>query len=369
MSRPARILIAAGGTGGHVYPAIAVANALKRQVPESSVAFAGTVDRIEWEAVPRAGYPIYPITAVAFNRSSKAANLKAPFKLARGVRQSMQLVREFDADVVFGAGGFVSGPVGLAAWLRGRPLILQEQNAFAGMTNRLLGKVAEQVHIAFPEALEAFSGNRAVLSGNPVRAELMDLDRTAARERLGIPQDAKVVLSFGGSGGSQAMNEALLEGIEDFLKATDAHLIWQTGPRYYERVIESAPTSPRVRILEYLHDMPSAYAASDLALCRSGASTCAELLVTGTPSILIPSPNVAEDHQTHNARSLVDAGAAVLLPEAEMRADWVSRTAALVNNPESLEAMGAMASDNSISDAAERIAASIIKLANRRAAA
>ena len=369
MSRPARILIAAGGTGGHVYPAIAVANAVKRQVPDSSVAFAGTVDRIEWEAVPRAGYPIYPITAVAFNRSSASANLKVPFKLARGVRQSMRLVKEFDADVVFGAGGFVSGPVGLAAWLRGRPLVLQEQNAFAGMTNRLLGKVAKQVHIAFPEASEAFAENRAVLSGNPVRAELMNLDRGSAREKLGLPQDARVVLSFGGSGGSQAMNEALLEGIDDFLKATDAHLIWQTGPRYYERVMASAPTDPRVRIVEYLHDMPSAYAASDLALCRSGASTCAELLVTGTPSILIPSPNVAEDHQTHNARSLVDAGAAVLLPESELRSDWVSLTAALVNNPESLEAMGAKASDNSISDAADRIAASILVLANRRAAA
>jgi UDP-N-acetylglucosamine--N-acetylmuramyl-(pentapeptide) pyrophosphoryl-undecaprenol N-acetylglucosamine transferase len=364
MSRPARILIAAGGTGGHVYPAIAVANAVKRQVPDSSVAFAGTVDRIEWEAVPRAGYPIYPITAVAISRSSKAANLKVPFKLARGVSQSMRLVKEFDADVVFGAGGFVSGPVGLAAWLRGRPLVLQEQNAFAGMTNRLLGRVADQVHIAFPEAGDAFSEDRSVLSGNPVRAEMMNLDRAAARDKLGLPQDARVVLSFGGSGGSQAMNEALLEGIDDFLKATDAHLIWQTGPRYFERVQASAPTHPRVRIVEYLHDMPSAYAASDLALCRSGASTCAELLVTGTPSILIPSPNVAEDHQTHNARSLVDAGAAVLLPEAELRADWVSRTAALVNNPESLEAMGAKAMDSSISDAA-----AIIKLANRRAAA
>ncbi|NNE68729.1 MAG: undecaprenyldiphospho-muramoylpentapeptide beta-N-acetylglucosaminyltransferase [Rhodothermales bacterium] len=369
MKRPARILMAAGGTGGHIYPAIAVAHAVRRQVPDSAVAFAGTQDRIEWDAVPRAGYPIYPITAAAISRSSAAANLKVPLKLLKGVRQSLRLVRDFDADVVFGAGGFVAGPVGLAAWMSRRPLVIQEQNAFAGVTNRLLGRVAEQIHIAFPEAAGAFPEDQVVLSGNPVRAELVGVDRAEARKRLGLPETGPVVLSFGGSGGSQALNEALLEGLDHFLAQTDAHLYWQTGSRYHERVVAQAPSHPRVHIHEYLHDMPAAYAAADIALCRSGASTCAELLVTGTPALLVPSPNVAEDHQTHNARSLVTVGAAELLPEAELREQWVARVRQLLTQAETLSTMRKAAAETRITDAADRIAGSILRLAERRAAA
>lgn len=369
MTRPARILMAAGGTGGHIYPAIAVANAVKRQVPEAAVAFAGTRDRIEWDAVPRAGYPIYPVTAAAISRSSASANLKVPLKLVKGVRESYRLVEDFDADVVFGAGGFVAGPVGLAAWLRRRPLVIQEQNAFAGVTNRLLGRVARQIHIAFPEAAKAFPQEHVVFSGNPVRAELTSVTRADARARLGLPSQSKVLLSFGGSGGSQALNEALLNGLPEFLEHTDAHLFWQTGSRYHERVLNQAPSHPRVHIHEYLHDMPAAYAAADLALCRSGASTCAELMVTGTPSLLVPSPNVAEDHQTHNARSLVSAGAAELLPESQLESRWVERVAALLTDSEARASMEAGARAKSVTDAADRIAESILRFADWRAAA
>ncbi|MFT5141522.1 MAG: UDP-N-acetylglucosamine--N-acetylmuramyl-(pentapeptide) pyrophosphoryl-undecaprenol N-acetylglucosamine transferase [Rhodothermales bacterium] len=375
MSRPPRILMAAGGTGGHVYPAIAVAHAVRRQSPESAVAFAGTTHRMEWEAVPRAGFPIYPITAAALSRTSVTRNFKVPYRLTKGLKQSLRLVGDFDADVVFGAGGFVAGPVGLAGWMRGRPLVLQEQNAFAGLTNRMLGRLADQVHIAFPEAGSAFPGEKLVLSGNPVRAELVtpqsaDLAerKRVARARYGLPAEGKVLLVFGGSLGSEALNEALRSEVQRFLAETDAHLIWQTGKRYFERVKASAPETPRVRVLEYLDDMAGAYAAADLAMCRSGASTCAELLVTGTPSILVPSPNVAEDHQTHNARSLVANGSAQLMPEADLKGAWVDRVATLINDPAGLHRMATAATQHAVTDAADTIAASILDLSTRRAA-
>jgi UDP-N-acetylglucosamine--N-acetylmuramyl-(pentapeptide) pyrophosphoryl-undecaprenol N-acetylglucosamine transferase len=330
---------------------------------------------MEWEAVPRAGFPIYPITASALSRSSVTRNLKVPYRLAKGLKQSLRLVGDFDADVVFGAGGFVAGPVGLAAWMKRRPLVLQEQNAFAGLTNRMLGRLADEVHIAFPEAGRAFPGEKLILSGNPVRAELVtskaaDLvkRRLEGRAKYGLPADGQVLLVFGGSLGSQALNEAILSGIGRFLKETDAHVVWQTGKRYFERVQASAPQTPRVQVLEYLDDMASAYAAADLAMCRSGASTCAELQVTGTPSLLVPSPNVAEDHQTHNARSLVANGSAQLLPEADLRASWVGRVSALINDPARLRRMATAATEHAVIDAAAKIAASILDLATRRAA-
>ncbi|MBO6574638.1 MAG: undecaprenyldiphospho-muramoylpentapeptide beta-N-acetylglucosaminyltransferase [Rhodothermales bacterium] len=369
MSRPARILIAAGGTGGHVYPAIAVADAVKRKEPASALAFAGTTDRIEWEAVPRAGYPIYPITAAALNRADKLANLRVPGRLAKGLYQSYRLVHEFDADLVFGAGGFVAGPVGVAAWMGKRPLVLQEQNAYAGVTNRLLGRLAEQVHIAFPEATEAFPEGRVLLSGNPTRSALKGVQQSPARRRMGIPEDARVLLVFGGSLGSQALNEALMETVHLFLEGTDAHLIWQTGRRYHERVRAAIAPTDRLHILEYLHDMPAAYACADLAMCRAGASTCAELLVTGTPAILVPSPNVAEDHQTHNARSVVAAGAARILPEPQLVSEWVAMASSLLDDRDAREAMRSAARRHAVEDAAERIATSLLDLAGRRAAA
>ncbi len=366
--RPARILLAGGGTGGHVYPAIAVADAVRRKAPDSALAFAGTRDRIEWDAVPKAGYPIYPIVAAGFSRKAILKNLGLPIKIFQGLGQSYRLVGDFDADVVVGTGGFVAGPVGLAGWMRGRSVLIQEQNAFAGVTNRLLGRIAESVHIAFPEARKAFPEGKVVLSGNPIRPELAEANATESREVMGVPDSASVLLVFGGSLGSQALNEAILESIPTFLEVTDAHLIWQTGRRYYERMVQAAQDSDRIHILEYLHDMPAAYAAADLVLCRAGASTCSELLATGSPSILVPSPNVAEDHQTHNARSLVALGAAELLEEPDLRNDWVARASILLGDPTRLSTMSEAAVKHAVIDAADKIAESVLRLAERRAA-
>ena len=364
---PPRILLAGGGTGGHAYPAIAIADAVRRRVPEAAIAFAGTKERIEWEAVPKAGYAIHPITVVAFHRKQMARNLLFPFKLLKGFFQSLRLVADFDADVTVGTGGFVSGPVLLAASLRGRPVVLQEQNAFAGVTNKLLARRAERIYIAFEEAKRYLPAEKCILSGNPTRTELRAADRDEARRFFDIPPEAKLLLVFGGSLGSQAINEAIEAHLDALLKDEDTFVLWQTGALYYSRIRSRVDEAgrPRLRLLKYIDRMDFAYAACDLALCRAGAITCSELMLTKTPAVLVPSPNVAEDHQTNNARSMEDAGAAVLLPEPEMGAKLPKTVARLLadvrRRGEMAEATGRLARP----DAADEIAEGVLALAER----
>lgn len=322
---PLRVLFAAGGTGGHVYPAVAIADAVRALRPNADVLFAGTRERMEWEAVPKAGYAIRPITVAGLPRTLNLNLLRFPFRLLKGLAESRALVRSFRPHVAVGTGGFVAGPVLLAASLAGVPVVIQEQNAFAGVTNRLLARRAAEVHVAFDEARGAFPAGKAVVSGNPVRAvfaEAAGARRAEGRAFFGIPEGARLLVVFGGSLGAQKVNEALVAALPALLADADVHVVWATGPRYFERVEAHVKTgfdgSERVHIVRYLDRMELAYAAADLVLCRAGAITCSELMATGTPAVLVPSPNVAEDHQTHNARSLERAGAARLLPETDL---------------------------------------------------
>ncbi|RMF53032.1 MAG: UDP-N-acetylglucosamine--N-acetylmuramyl-(pentapeptide) pyrophosphoryl-undecaprenol N-acetylglucosamine transferase, partial [Bacteroidetes bacterium] len=273
MEQGPRILFAGGGTGGHVYPALAIAEAVRRLAPEAAIAFAGTRERLEWEVVPKAGYPIHPITVVGLQRRLTPANLLFPVKLVQGLVQSRRLVRDFDPDVVVGTGGFVAGPVLLAASQLGRPIILQEQNAFAGMTNRLLARRAAEIHIAFPEARQAFPPEKCVLSGNPTRAELATADPDEARRFFDVPEGAAVVLAFGGSLGSLALNTALERHLDALLADEHVVVLWQTGDRYFDRLQARVPAHPRLRLMRYIDRMDLAYAAADVALCRAGAIT------------------------------------------------------------------------------------------------
>jgi len=356
-------LFAAGGTGGHVYPAIAIAGAVRTIEPAASIAFAGTKERMEWEVVPRAGFELYPITVSGFQRSLTPKNLLFPFRLMRGYAQSRRLVEDFGADVVVGTGGFVSGPVLLAASRKGRRIVIQEQNAYAGMTNRLLARRADQIHVAFEEAMDAFPAGKSVLSGNPTRPELRQADPTEARRFFDVPDDAFVVLVFGGSLGSLALNDAMERDVNDLLLDENRLVIWQTGGRYYERIRARAPAHPRLRLMKYIDRMDLAYAASDMAMCRSGAITCSELMVTGLPAVLVPSPNVAEDHQTKNARSMEKAGAAVLLPEREIQDGLVREVNGLAADPQRRSAMADAARKLARPDAAECIARAVLTLA------
>ena len=363
-----RILLAGGGTGGHVYPAIAIADAVRRRVPEAAIAFAGTEARMEWEAVPKAGYAIHPITVAGFDRKRMAKNLLFPFKLIKGFMQSLHLVADFDADVAVGTGGFVSGPVLLAASLRGRPLVLQEQNAFAGVTNRLLARRAETIYVAFEEAKQLFPASKCILSGNPTRDELREADRGEARAYFDVPGEAKLLLVFGGSLGSQAINEAVEKELDRLLEDERTYVLWQTGRLYYERIrarIDEAGR-PRLRLRRYIDRMDLAYAACDLALCRAGAITCSELMVTRTSAVLVPSPNVAEDHQTKNALSMANAGAAVLLPEGDLGAGLYETVAGLMTDVRRREEMAEAAGRLARPDAADVIAEGVLELAGRR---
>lgn len=355
--------MAGGGTGGHIYPAIAIADAIRRLEPRAAVEFAGTRDRMEWEAVPKAGYAIHPITVSGFQRSLTARNLSFPFKLLKGMTQSWNLVRGFDPHVVVGTGGYVSGPVLLAASLQHRPILIQEQNAFAGATNRILAKRAARIHIAFPEVEHDLPAEKCVLSGNPTRVELQNVDREEARAYYEIPGGAGMVLIFGGSLGSAALNAAVQNHRDALLQNDNVYLVWQTGSRYYDSVRTAVQDHPRLRLLKYIDRMDYAYAAADLALCRSGAITCSELMVTGTPSILVPSPNVTADHQTKNAKSMENAGAAVLLPEAHLNDEIVPQLRLLMNDLEKRQQMADAARRRAKPNAAEEIARDVLRLA------
>ncbi len=362
MKRAPRILLAGGGTGGHVYPAIAIADALRALVPEAAIAFAGTQDHLEWDAVPKAGYAIHPITVSGFHRKQPWRNVSFPFKLIKGLAQSWQLVGDFDADVAVGTGGYVSGPVLMAASLRGRPVVVQEQNAYAGVTNRLLTKRAAQIHIAFPEAKQAFPPEKCRLSGNPTRAELRHAERAAARAAFDAPCDASLLLVFGGSLGSLALNTAMEAHLTTLLADENVYVVWQTGARYYERLRARVQEHPRLRLLQYIDRMDLAYAAADVVLCRAGAITCSELMVTATPAILVPSPNVAEDHQTKNAQSMAAAGAAILMPETNLHQAVAEKISALPKDRHGRQQMAEAARKLARPDAAERIAREVLKL-------
>ena len=356
-----RILIAAGGTGGHVYPAIALADAFRELVPRSVIEFAGTRHRLEWKAVPQAGYAIHPIDIEGFQRSLSARHLVFPMKVTRAFLQSWSLVRAFDPHLVIGTGGYVTGPVLWAAARQQRPVFIQEQNAFPGVTNRLLARHARRIYVAFEEACTYFPKEKCHVMGNPVRVSLTQVDRRAGRRRWDIPEDAHVLFVFGGSLGSLALNRAMQRTYRALLEADPRLIIlWQTGKRYYETLREQIQDHPRLRLLPYVDDMAGAYAAADLVVSRAGALTCSELLATGTPAILVPSPHVAANHQHRNAEAMVQGGAARMLPEEQL--DKLGRhVQELLHHPEERARMRTHALRMAKPDAAREIVRDILQ--------
>lgn len=365
--RPPHILMVGGGTGGHVYPAIAIADAVRALRPRARVVFAGTEDRLEARAVPKAGYALHPITAQGFQRELTAENFLLPIRMLRGMVESWRLVGAIEPDVAVGTGGYVAGPVLLAAWLRGRPLLIQEQNAYAGVTNRLLAHLAEHVHLAFPEAKDWVPEDRAVVSGNPTRPALREVGSEEARSALDLPSDARVLLVVGGSLGSAALNRAVEHNLDALLSrqpSGDVHVLWQTGTRYYDEIARRVDESSRLRLFEYIDRMEWAYAAADLVVCRAGALTCSELLVTGTPSVLVPSPNVVANHQTKNARSMERMGAAQVLLESRLEDRLVDVVYDLLNDPNARAQMTEATRKRARPEAAKTIARDVLTLAD-----
>lgn len=359
-----KILIAAGGTGGHVYPAIAIADALQKEYADVEFLFVGTKNHMEWEAVPRAGYDITSIWISGFHRQLTLKNLLFPVKLGTSLIQSLRIVRTFSPDVVISCGGYAAGPVGWVAAKRGYPLVIQEQNSFPGVTNRLLGKNADLIFTAFKDAENFFPQDHIVLAGNPTRKSLTDTDPKQSYESFNLDPDEPTLLILGGSGGARSINEAMAEHIATLHDDMQLQIIWQCGERYYDRLREDIKPAhfENLVLVDFLHKMPEAYAVADLVVSRAGALSCSELALTGKPSILVPSPNVAGDHQTKNAESMVHEGAAELIADDQLRETLAGLVRQLITDQQRLKEMQQAALKLARPEAAETIAKEIIQL-------
>ena len=336
-----RVLMAAGGTGGHVYPALAIADAIKKRQPDAEILFVGTRDRMEWSAVPNHGYNIKPIWISGLHRRLTFKNLLFPVKLIVSLFQSLLLIRNFRPDIVIACGGFVSGPVGRVAAAMGIPLFLQEQNSFPGVTNRLLAEHAEEIFTAFEEAENHLPKEKTTLTGNPVRNQIRTTNRDEGLKAFGFKAEAPVLLVMGGSGGAKALNDAMIEHLPALHDRENMQIIWQCGAAYIDSVRKRIDPEKyeNLRLTEYIDEMPNAYAAADLVVTRAGAGTCSELAAVGQPAVLVPSPNVAGDHQTQNARSFEKAGAALLLKEENLQQSLFSMVSDLIRDTEKLKEM------------------------------
>ena len=367
-----RIMIAAGGTGGHVFPAIAIADAIREKYPEAKILFVGTRDRMEWGAVPRAGYEITPIWISGFHRRLTLKNLLFPLKLLVSLWQSRRLVRSFRPDAMISCGGFASGPAGWVAARYGVPLFLQEQNSYPGVTNRKLAPSAELIFTAFEDAGKWFPKEKTRFEGNPVRKSLMDdvrdpAFRSTAFSRFGFKPDRPVLLVMGGSGGAKSINEAMFKHLETLHDSLGIQIIWQCGEHYLKELETRRNSSgntpadyPDLRLYGFMEEVSRAWAAADLIISRAGATTCAELMATGKAGILVPSPWVAGDHQTHNARALSDRGAAVLLKDKDLDGHLADTVAGLIRDESQRKEMEKKAAGMARKNAASSIARHIL---------
>lgn len=339
---PLRIIMAAGGTGGHVYPAIAIADSLKKNcVGTVEILFVGTRDRMEWDTVPKYGYKIKPLWISGFHRRFTLKNLLFPLKVLVSLVQSYMIIRSFRPDIVISCGGFASGPVGWVAAKLSIPLFLQEQNSFPGVTNRLLSKYATGIFTAFDDASNYLPSDKIILTGNPIRTGIQATDSESSHQKFGFKSNRKTILILGGSGGAKAINEIMLRELDKLHHSGNLQILWQCGKYYFEALSQeiNLQAYPGLRLLPFIEDMRAAYDVADLVITRAGAGTCSELMNLGQPALLIPSPNVAGNHQYKNARSLVDSGAAELLDESELQKHFSDRILDLINKPQRLEQM------------------------------
>ncbi len=327
-----RVLLAGGGTGGHVFPAIAVAERIRDAEPDAEILFIGTGGKIEASAVPAAGFDFKSIWISGFSRKSIKENLLFPLKLFVSVFQSIGICMKFKPQVIVATGGYVSGPAVIGARVMGAKVLLIEPNSYPGITTRLLEKKAEEIHLMFKDAIEYLRvKEKTFITGDPVRKSLSETDPQEARKALGIGAGDKVLFVVGGSLGAKAINSAVAESLPEFEKE-GITLLWQTGKSTYDEFKQFG--SERVKVLPFIDNMNEVYAASDLVIARAGATTIAELAYLNKPSVLVPFPLAAENHQFKNARSMVDAGAALMVEEKNLKSELVQSVVTLLNDDE-----------------------------------
>ncbi len=367
--RATRVIISGGGTGGHIFPAIAIANALRRTEPGCEILFVGALGRMEMEKVPAAGYKIVGLNISGIQRGSVMKNLVLPFKLVSSIRKAMKLITDFKPDVVVGVGGYASGPILVAASWKKVPYLIQEQNSYAGITNKKLGKSASKICVAFDGMEEFFPADRILKTGNPVRKDVVDIynKHFHGSELLKLDPLKKTILVTGGSLGAGTLNKSIEKHLQDFIDR-DVQLIWQTGRYYYSGIMEILGVNihPNIRVLEFLNQMDLAYAAADVIISRAGAGTIAELCLIKKPVILVPSPNVAEDHQTKNAMALVKKDAAILINDRSAEDTLVKEALELLKDSKKCEQLSDNIGRMALPEADELIAAEVFKLAVKR---
>ena len=356
-----RYLISGGGTGGHIFPAVSIANALKELDPHAEILFVGALGRMEMERVPQAGYKIVGLPVRGFNRAQPWKNVSVLIDLAKSIRQVQKIIRDFKPNVGVGVGEYASGAAMWAAANMGIPILLQEQNGFAGVTNKILKDKAAKICVAYEGMERFFPADKIILTGNPVRQNLKPHPYPPHKG------GDKHLLIIGGSLGARTINEAMIGAISNQLSAISSiQIVWQTGKIYYEKckaAWEAAGKPANIEVHDFLSDMPDQYANADLVISRAGASSISELCLLGKPAILVPSPNVAEDHQTHNAMALVNKDAAVLVRDAEAADKLISTALKLIQDDERLKTLHTNILALAQADSARRIAEEVIALA------
>ena len=368
-----RAIISGGGTGGHIFPALSIANKLKELNPETEILFVGADGRMEMEKVPAAGYKIVGLPISGLQRSLSMSNLALPFKVVKSVRMARKLIKEFKPDIAIGVGGYASAPLLWAATRMGVPTLIQEQNGYAGLTNKILGKKAKSICVAYEGMERFFPADRIVLSGNPIRKEIVPATsemKAQAYEFYGLDPQKKHIFVVGGSLGSRTLNEAMKKWIEDGCPGgKNIEVIWQCG-KYYKKAIDAFMQEAKeagkpvggIQHSDFIMRMDLAYAASDIVISRSGASSVSELCAAHKAVIFVPSPNVAEDHQTHNAMALVGKEAAIMVKDVEASEKLMSTACDLIENEEKITLMERNISALALREAAMTIAEEVYRI-------
>ena len=369
MKENIRIIISGGGTGGHIFPAVSIANAIKELHPEAEILFVGAEGRMEMHRVPAAGYPIKGLPVAGFDRKNLLKNIPVLIKLFKSQRMARKIVKDFRPHAAVGVGGYASGPTLKVAGSMGIPTLLQEQNSYAGVTNKLLAKQAKKICVAYEGMERFFDKDKIILTGNPVRQGL--LNPTTTREEaiasFGLNPEKRTVLILGGSLGARTINQCIMNNL-DKVKNSGVQFIWQTGKIYIEEAraaVARAGELPMLHVTDFISDMAIAYSAADLVISRAGAGSISEFCLLQKPVILVPSPNVAEDHQTKNALALVNKNAALYVKDADAQDLFLDKAIETVNQPGLLKNLSKNIAELAFTDSANVIAKEVLKLAEK----
>lgn len=364
-----RIIISGGGTGGHIFPAVSIANAIRAKYPEAKILFVGALGRMEMQRVPAAGYEIVGLPISGFNRKNMLKNVVVLYRIWKSQQMAKKIIRKFNPMAAVGVGGYASGPMLNQCTKMGIPCLIQEQNSYAGVTNKILSKKVDRICVAYDGMERFFPADKIVKTGNPVRQALLDtkLTKAEALKNFGLSEDKKTILIVGGSLGARTVNESVLQNL-DMIKESGVQFIWQTGKYYNASImaeLKQRGTVPSLHVTDFISDMGAAYKAADLVISRAGASSISEFCLIGKPVILVPSPNVAEDHQTKNAMALVNKNAALYVKDADALAEVVKLALQTVKDDARLKELSENILKLALPDSADIIANEVVKLARR----